>query len=90
MFIDVSTESKVMCPQPDQAINENYGVAGQEDCLVLNVYVPQSVYNDSSVKVPVMTWIHGGGLVSLKLKIYYVVHYQQLLPIIFLLPQKSF
>ena len=64
MSIDVSKESKVMCPQ---VVSEMYDIAGQEDCLVLNVYVPESVYNDLSVKVPVMTWIHGGGLVSLKL-----------------------
>ena len=67
-MIDVSKESKVMCPQMNGPLDDQiYDVVGQEDCLMLNIYVPESVYNDPSLKVPVMTWIHGGGLVSLKL-----------------------
>lgn len=31
-----------------------------EDCLFLNVYVPKTL--DSNRKIPVMVWIHGGGL----------------------------
>ena len=58
--IDVSKESKVICPQMDNNV-----IIGQEDCLLLNVYVPRYVYNDSSSsEVPVMVYIHGGGLVS--------------------------
>ena len=58
--IDVSKESKVICPQMDNNV-----IIGQEDCLLLNVYVPGFVYNDSaSSEVPVMVYIHGGGLVS--------------------------
>ena len=56
--IDVSKESKVMCPQIESIS------IGQEDCLLLNVYVPGSVYNNPSSKVPVLAWIHGGSLVS--------------------------
>ena len=62
IVIDVSKESEIMCPQPDPGLVGP--PMGQEDCLVLNVYVPENVYNDSSSKVPVMVWIHGGGLVS--------------------------
>ena len=64
--IDVSKESKVICPQMDNNV-----VIGQEDCLLLNVYVPRNVYKDSSsLEVPVMVYIHGGGLVSLRLSIF--------------------
>ena len=38
---------------------------GQEDCLLLNIYVPESVINQiDNTKVPVMVWIHGGGYVT--------------------------
>ena len=67
---DVSHESKIICPQP-QAFP--VGLIGQEDCLVLNVYVPEKALNNPDVKLPVMVWIHGGGLVSLKLEIYHVL-----------------
>ena len=61
--INVSKESKVICPQMDNNV-----VIGQEDCLLLNVYVPGIVYNDPTLsEVPVMVYIHGGGLVSYKL-----------------------
>ena len=57
-MINVSGESKVMCPQfVDTEL-------GQEDCLLLNVYIPDFVFDDPSLKVPVMVFIHGGGLVS--------------------------
>ena len=57
---DVSQESKIICPHP-QAFP--VGLIGQEDCLVLNVYVPEKALNNPDVKLPVMVWIHGGGLV---------------------------
>jgi hypothetical protein len=64
--IDVSKESKVICPQLDKDVN-----IGQEDCLLLNVYVPGFVYNNPlSSEVPVMVYIHGGGLVSYRLFIF--------------------
>ena len=47
-----------MCPQLQGT------VVGQEDCLLLNVYVPYSVFDDPSLKVPVIVFIHGGGHVS--------------------------
>ena len=61
-IIDVSKESKVICPQI-----HNNTVFGQEDCLLLNIYVPNAVYNNPTTKVPVMAYIHGGGLVSIYL-----------------------
>ena len=71
--IDVSKESKVICPQMDNNV-----VIGQEDCLLLNVYVPRYVYNDSSSsEVPVMVYIHGGGLVSLRLSIFRAYYFYQ-------------
>ncbi|KAH8886626.1 alpha/beta-hydrolase [Thozetella sp. PMI_491] len=43
-----------------------YGAAAQtEACLALDVYVPESVFNNRSIsKVPVLVWIHGGGFTS--------------------------
>ena len=38
-------------------------VIGEEDCLQLNVYVPQSE-NPPQDGFPVMVWIHGGGFVA--------------------------
>jgi len=59
---DVSQESKVMCPQLEAGTDQ---VIGQEDCLMLNIYVPEKVYNygDAS-KAAVMVWIHGKDLVT--------------------------
>lgn len=56
---DVSQESKVMCPQlkGDQFV-------GQEDCLMLNIYVPEKFVRNPSDKANVMVWIHGGGLIQ--------------------------
>jgi carboxylesterase type B len=39
-------------------------IKGQEDCLLLNVYVPNTYYNAVESRAPVMVFIHGGGLVS--------------------------
>ena len=55
--IDVSEKSDVVC------IPNSKG-KGQEDCLLLNIYIPENVYNDTSgTKYPVMVWIYGGGFV---------------------------
>ena len=60
-IINVSGESKVMCPQ----LNMDYTLlVGEEDCLFLNVYIPDFIFDDPSTKAPVMVFIHGGGLVS--------------------------
>lgn len=37
-------------------------VQGSEDCLFVNVWSPTSSYNDK--KLPVLVYVHGGGLVS--------------------------
>ena len=60
-MIDVSNFSEVFCSQLD--FNSGM-VLGQEDCLVLNVYVPDSVFSNPQIKIPVMVWIYGGALVS--------------------------
>ena len=49
------------CTQP--------GPFGSEDCLFLNVFTPQNVLADDLLEdhgrgLPVMVWIHGGGLVT--------------------------
>ena len=46
------------CPQP--ALIGDAGVAGDEDCLYLNVWAPADVA-EAGRKAPVMFWIHGGG-----------------------------
>ena len=37
---------------------------GQEDCLLLNVYVPETAFDNTDDKLPVMFWIHGGSLTA--------------------------
>ena len=59
---DVSQISDVACPQQ----GKKSGFSGQEDCLMLNVYVPEeSVKNknttEEAANLPVMVWIYGGG-----------------------------
>lgn len=51
---------------PNQCVQVNplgfpYATAGDEDCLYLNVYVPEV---ESKKKLPVMVWFHGGGFTS--------------------------
>jgi para-nitrobenzyl esterase len=46
------------CAQPDGA----GGMTGDENCLYLNVYVPN--VRQPAHGFPVMVWIHGGGLVT--------------------------
>jgi para-nitrobenzyl esterase len=54
------------CPQQLSALDgvakEKFGqVAGQEDCLYLNVYAPpMTAAQAATAKLPVMMWIHGG------------------------------
>lgn len=49
------------CAQPDSMLSgteqvSSGGVAGQEDCLYLNVWAPEGAQG-----LPVMVWVHGGG-----------------------------
>ena len=44
-----------ICPQ-------NSGNSGDEDCLFLNIFVPDNLDRDKNI--PVMVWIHGGAFVS--------------------------
>lgn len=48
------------CTQPDGA----GGTFGKEDCLTLNVFTPNVKKNSQKTPLPVMVWIHGGGLVT--------------------------
>ena len=59
--LNVSENSYVRCPQFNIASG---GVMGQEDCLMLNVYVPEHVYNNGADNptASVMVWITGGAL----------------------------
>ena len=34
---------------------------GQEDCLHLHVYVPNTTPKQENKKLPIIFWIHGGG-----------------------------
>ena len=56
---DVSHESFVKCPQRN--FLNNSIIEGQEDCLLLNIYVPAKAWNQDEL-LPVMFWIHGGSL----------------------------
>ena len=47
-----------MCPQ----LNRFGAARGQEDCLFLNVYAPEIAID--GLPLPVLVWIHGGGLTS--------------------------
>ncbi|XP_035660267.1 acetylcholinesterase 1-like [Branchiostoma floridae] len=40
--------------------NRDKNKTQSEDCLYLNVFVPRSVLLNSSVRLPVMCWFHGG------------------------------
>ena len=55
-LIDVSGESKVVCSQKNSFSNQ---VSGVEDCLLLNIYIPDIALLNNA-KLPVMFWIHGG------------------------------
>lgn len=50
------------CPQGDSPLDRDAATLNQsEDCLYLNVWSPAQ---DTGEKLPVMFWIHGGGLVQ--------------------------
>ncbi|XP_055996001.1 uncharacterized protein LOC125647249 [Ostrea edulis] len=56
------------CMQRDNPVLQFLGVESSEDCLNLNIYVPNNI--DESSKKPVMVWIHGGGFTSGLAQIY--------------------
>ncbi len=47
------------CPQKGSPLTR--ALQTSEDCLTLNVWTPRA---DAKAKLPVMVWIHGGGLVN--------------------------
>lgn len=51
------------CPPSHQCDKHTGNCIGQEDCLYLNVYTP-TLPSESSVLLPVMFYIHGGGFVN--------------------------
>ena len=50
-----ATEYKSNCP------NGFGSDAGDEDCLFLNILVPDTLHVENDNKRPVMIWLHGGG-----------------------------
>ena len=54
--LDLSAQSAEFCAQPDYLDVDKTN--GQEDCLYLNVYVPE--VDPPSEPLPVMVWIFGG------------------------------
>ena len=59
--IDTSEISSVKCPQ--NSMLDPTSVTGQEDCLLLNIYIPKTVIENPKEKVPVMFYIHGGAMI---------------------------
>ena len=63
--IDVTQEFNITCPQLGGGdLGTGDTPIGEEDCLMLNIYVPEVIFNDPvpDTKLPVMIFIHGGGL----------------------------
>ncbi|XP_076264549.1 esterase FE4-like isoform X1 [Rhynchophorus ferrugineus] len=54
-----ATKEKGMCFQVDQDNDLE-----TEDCLLLNLFTPVDLRNNSSAKLPVMFFIHGGGFIE--------------------------
>ena len=50
---------RTVCRQPRKTLS----LTGQEDCLLLNIFVPSSAFDNANVSLPVMVWIHGGSFI---------------------------
>ncbi|KAK7800226.1 LOW QUALITY PROTEIN: hypothetical protein U0070_010059, partial [Myodes glareolus] len=59
-FLHLSSTAVFVCPE---GISHAFfrGMSMSEDCLYLNIYTPAHAHEGSNL--PVMVWIHGGGLV---------------------------
>ncbi|KAG5329467.1 ESTE Esterase, partial [Acromyrmex charruanus] len=53
---DASTNAGDVCAQLNESTGE---IIGSEDCLYLNIYIPEDIYQKT--ENPVMVYIHGGG-----------------------------
>ncbi|XP_044731321.1 uncharacterized protein LOC123294263 [Chrysoperla carnea] len=60
-ILDVKTERSICYQRNYKPWEKNY--EGSEDCLFLNVFTPK-LPKESSAKLPVMVWIHGGAFTS--------------------------
>ncbi|XP_006825066.1 uncharacterized protein LOC100375895 [Saccoglossus kowalevskii] len=66
-----ATQFGPSCPQPRDFLYDLPNDRTEEDCLLLNVYVPETATVNNSLAV--MVWIHGGGFVVGQGKIYNAV-----------------
>jgi carboxylesterase type B len=55
---DASKSCGTVCSQIDQLTEQ---LIGGEDCLYLNIYIPNEL--DTMARKPVMVWIHGGAYI---------------------------
>lgn len=52
-------DERSKCPQID-TISGSTVVEGDEDCLYVNVYVPETITNNRLDRLDVLVWLHGG------------------------------
>ncbi|MCU0426043.1 MAG: carboxylesterase family protein [Candidatus Kapabacteria bacterium] len=57
-----TTAFKPSCPQKEFEQGSTIGtIVGNEDCLYLNVWTPQTALQSGATRLPVLVFIHGGG-----------------------------